>query len=530
MKKQLLTVFAAFAISTCANAQVIMTESFESPTFPPAGWSIFNNGTGNDWDLFDQDPTLASQGQQSMFYIYSQTDAADAWAFSAPLNLVMGDSIVITFDYLAIGGTTYPESLKLTMGTGQNVAAQTAILWDEPNVANDIYQSASVGVKILANGTYNLGFNCYSAADMYGLFVDNISVRKVLPSDLRMNVYAGTTRSCSFSTGEEITVSFENIGSADEVNFPVAFSVNGAVTSENVSTPVPAGTSASYTFTGTANFATPGTYNVKIYTQLGADGDRSNDTIAFTVTSDATGLMTKTSLDTAFIPDNDTVGGVISELPFCGIANNLGTNIRINRLIIESIAHTYPDDLRLTLISPNGGDSLILADQIGADNVDYPMITFTDTALTNIIIFDEDPILTGYYQPQEAPGFAKFDGQDPNGVWKLWITDDAGADIGYLTSWTLEFDNAVGVKELKTVNNLITVYPNPNNGIFTVRSSTNGSVKAEILSLNGQLVDTFSLNGKSAQQTVDLHHLAKGMYFVKAIGENGVQTDKIIIE
>jgi subtilisin-like proprotein convertase family protein len=526
MKKRLFSFLAALAVSTGGVAQVIFTESFESATFPPAGWNIFNNGTGNDWALNDFDPTFASQGAQSMFYEYSSTDPADAWAFSPGVALNNGDSVVITFDYV-VASMDYPESMKLTMGVGQNVAAQTTVLWDEDSLMNETFQTATIGLKITAGNTYNFGLNCYSQADMYVLVVDNIRIRKVLPSDLKMNLYTGVTRSCSFSTGEEIAISFDNIGSADEVNFPVAYSVNGVPVSEMVTVPVPAGTTASYTFTAGADFSVPGTYNVKIYSQLAADGDHSNDTVSFVVTSDPTGLMMKTSLDTAFIPDNDTTG-VTSEIPFCGIANNLGTNIRINRLIIESIPHTYPDDLTLVLISPQG-DSLILADAIGADNPDYPMITFTDTALTNIIVHDEDPILPGYYHTQDSAGFATFDGQDPNGNWKLLLIDGAGADVGYLTSWTLEFDNAVGIKELKAVNNLITVYPNPNNGLYSIRSAANTNVRAEIYSMNGQLLHAAELIG-AGSQSIDMRGFAKGMYLVKAVSENTVQTSKLIIE
>jgi subtilisin-like proprotein convertase family protein len=526
MKKQLLFLVAAFSISLLSKAQVIFTESFESATFPPPGWNIFNNGTGNDWALNDMNPAGASQGVQSMYYEYSSSDPADAWAFTPGIPLMAGDSIVISFDCI-VASADYPESMKLTVGNGQNVAAQTTVLWDEDSLINETFQTISVGYLVGSSGTFNLGFNCYSQADMYLLSVDNIKVRKVLASDLQMNTYTGTTRSCSFSSGEEIMVNFSNIGAADEVNFPVAYSINGVVTFENVSTPVPAGTSFAYIFNAGADFSTPGTYYVKIYTQLAADGDRSNDTVSFVVTSDPSGLMMKTSIDTSFIPDNDPAG-VISELPFCGIANNLGTNIRIKRLTIESIAHTYPDDLTLRLISPLG-DSLTLAFEIGADNPDYPMLTFTDTALTNIIVFDEAPILTGYYHTQDSIGFAKFNGQDPNGPWRLMISDGYAEDAGYLTSWTLEFDNAVGIKELKAVNNLIIVYPNPSNGWCSVRSASKTAVHTEIYSMNGQLLQTVELNGMGTQ-TIDMRGFAKGMYMVKAITENAVQTSKLIIE
>ena len=52
----------------------------------------------------------------------------------------------------------------------------------------------------------------------------------------------------------------------------------------------------------------------------------------------------------------------------------------------------------------------------------------TDATYANLVV--ETPL-----SPRGAPG--PFVGQNPNGVWTLKIVDDAGDDVGTLTSWSL---------------------------------------------------------------------------------------------
>jgi subtilisin-like proprotein convertase family protein len=527
MKKLLLA--SVLSITVVGKAQVLLTESFEGSSFPPAGWSIFNNGTGNDWVLNDQITYFysTSDGAQSMVYEYSSTDPADAWAFTPDLALASGDSIVLEFDY-AVASDFYPESMKVTLGQGQNVAAQTTTLWDSVALINTDFITATIGVKITSAGTYNFAFNCYSIADQYAMIVDKVSIRKVLASDIRLNAYTGLLRSCSFGTGEPVSLTFENIGSSDLINVPLAYTINnGAVVSENAAALLTAGTTGTYTFTAGADFSAPGSYQVKIFNQ-GTDGDRSNDTLSFTITSDPVGMMVKTSIDTVMIPDNDSI---ISTLPFCGINTGLGTDIWINKVEIHGINHTYADDIDLLLISP-GADTLVLSADNGDSYANYPDVIFTDSAMTYISDFDFDSLLAGYYHTQDTIGFAKFNGQDPNGTWQLKLIDDADADIGYLTHWTLEFTTTppVSLKEQKAGDNFISVFPNPNKGVFTLRSKSGSAVSGSICSMSGAEVGQFSMERGTQSQTMDLRGLAGGMYYVKAISDNGVQTVKLIIE
>ena len=69
---------------------------------------------------------------------------------------------------------------------------------------------------------------------------------------------------------------------------------------------------------------------------------------------------------------------------------------------------------------------------------------------------DEAQITSGSYRPtnQEGPdtfpppaptasgtsALSAFDGTNPNGAWSLYVVDDAGADVGTLSSWSLDIE------------------------------------------------------------------------------------------
>lgn len=68
------------------------------------------------------------------------------------------------------------------------------------------------------------------------------------------------------------------------------------------------------------------------------------------------------------------------------------------------------------------------------------------------------------------------------------------------------------------------VYPNPNNGSFTIAINQNDEVAFEVLDVLGQTITSGSVNGQTTIQ-----NLAKGLYFVKVIFNGQTWTEKIIV-
>jgi len=161
---------------TCPTISTFpFTENFDGTTFPPSCWSIINAGSGNNWTRSTSTPYA---GAGTMLYGYSTTSAANAWAFTPGFDLQAGHIYTISF-YQKVASATYPEKLKVTVGTGATVAAQTNVIWSNAggtNLTNITYVLRTAGFVCPASGTYYFAFNCYSDADMYNLFVDEVSV------------------------------------------------------------------------------------------------------------------------------------------------------------------------------------------------------------------------------------------------------------------------------------------------------------------------------------------------------------------
>ena len=167
-------VLAVFLLPKLGFSQ-LLSESFEGTTFPPPNWLIVNNGSGHNW-VQNTSSADASVGSKSMKYIFDSNNAADTWAFTKGLSLTNGVSYDITFDYKT---KAFPEKLKVTVGNAQTVASQTTTLWDNnggTSITSTTYSSAAITFTANATGTFYVAFNCYSDADQFFLFVDNIVV------------------------------------------------------------------------------------------------------------------------------------------------------------------------------------------------------------------------------------------------------------------------------------------------------------------------------------------------------------------
>ena len=75
------------------------------------------------------------------------------------------------------------------------------------------------------------------------------------------------------------------------------------------------------------------------------------------------------------------------------------------------------------------------------------------------------------------------------------------------------------------VENQIKIYPNPNNGNFTIQTSFEGESRFVVTSLTGQRV--YGPVGFNGNIQVQLNSLSKGIYLCRIQNKQGVQVRKI---
>jgi hypothetical protein len=161
--------------TSCVADNVPYNQNFESATVPnfPSCTTQQNVGSGNLWTV--QNNPGYGFTTKALRYAWNGSNAANVWFYTNGINLVGGTTYRITYDYGGTG-TFFPEKLKVAYGTSANAAAMTNLLADHPNVISDIPVNNIVDFTPATSGVYYFGFNAYSIANQFYLFVDNILV------------------------------------------------------------------------------------------------------------------------------------------------------------------------------------------------------------------------------------------------------------------------------------------------------------------------------------------------------------------
>ena len=130
---------------------------------------------------------------------------------------------------------------------------------------------------------------------------------------------------------------------------------------------------------------------------------------------------------------------------------------------LSGLSHTFPDDIGVLLVGPEGQKTILMTDVGGFDDFGG-ILTFDDAASGPLP--DEGPLSSGTYQPTrgtihfnscQAPSsfpdtapagpydssLSVFDGSNPNGTWQLYVIDDTPLELpgppgGSITGWSLD--------------------------------------------------------------------------------------------
>lgn len=169
------------------------------------------------------------------------------------------------------------------------------------------------------------------------------------------------------------------------------------------------------------------------------------------------------------IPDVNTAGYQIDSI-------EITSTVPIANLkLFVALNHSLLSDLRLTLIAPTGDSAVVWNGNLGLNSKIEQLITvFDDNADSSIIsgkYTDMGPTIKPYVSLASA-----FSGKNPQGTWRLRITDFYNGNTGYLYAWGLRINNSVGVEEnyseIVPENFVLEQnYPNPFNPATNIKFS-----------------------------------------------------------
>lgn len=174
-------------------------------------------------------------------------------------------------------------------------------------------------------------------------------------------------------------------------------------------------------------------------------------------------------------------------------------------------SHGYPTDVDMLLVGPDGTHVMIMSDAGGT--ISTPMVNVNlvfDDAVGAPDIPALGPVASGTYHtkdyaviaafempspapPGSSPDLTAFNGKNPNGAWKLYVSDDApGTDSGTVTNWTLTITTDEVIPPTDADLELIVGHsPDPvsQNAVetYTVKIKNNGPNNASAVTLIGHI-------------------------------------------
>ena len=192
-----------------------------------------------------------------------------------------------------------------------------------------------------------------------------------------------------------------------------------------------------------------------------------------------------------------------------------------------NIQHSWVGDLKMKLISPQGTEVQIMDQQCGlGDNINA---TFTDVGLP-FVCNNGVPAVFGTLQAQDA--FAAFNGEDVQGIWTLRIEDVSNYDGGSVIGATLNLCGSLVTLSSNDFDSApsISVYPNPNDGNFTVGLIENGNdARIAVYSMTGQQVFASDVKGFQREAQVSMATVAAGVYMVQVQQGDQRMTQRIVV-
>ena len=226
------------------------------------------------------------------------------------------------------------------------------------------------------------------------------------------------------------------------------------------------------------------------------------------------------------IPDGpaaNTAGTPVGVPVTVGVNSIIAGNLKVN----VDVTHTYIGDLVLQLQAPSGTfiniwDRTCNTGQFG--NID---VTFKDGSPA---IACGTPTM-GEFAPANA--LSAFNGEDINGTWNLVFVDNYIGDTGIVNSWSLELCTATGLSVEENDLDNLSIYPNPNNGEFSVgfnpRSGEN--ITIEVYDIRGRAIFTKSYDSVSRfEEVIRLNNAQSGVYLLNISDGSQKVTKKIIVD
>jgi hypothetical protein len=488
-------------------------EDLTPPVLPPC--IAFDNANYDEetWRTSFQNPY---NGLSSMEIQWSG-QPMDDWFFSAPLELIGGQTYNVVFYYSAYDWGT--EKLEVKWGDAPNEDGMTSeAIFDDDNIQGAVYQEGTASFTPEEDGTYFVGWHGYSEQWMWYIFVDDIFIE--WDNSLVVSATADPDTICQ---GAEAQLNGGAVGGSGNYTYswtsdPPGFTSNEAnpVVSPDVTTDYILEVNDSFvsifdtvTVYVTALPGVPGapsgitffcaSWGTGTYSTSGATGANWYDWV---VEPEDAGTLTGTGTSVSIDWTEGWLGmatlKVIGMHNECAGPESSGLNINV-----------YLPDVTL--------------DPFGTVGLNWAPFELTGGLPAGGVYSGPGVDDDGYFDPMVA-GL---------GVHTITYTySDAAACENYAEE-TIEVIEYVGINNF-AADMQVAINPNPNNGVFTltVKAPSTEKVNIKVMNNFGEEVytkDDVELHANYSAK-IDLSTYAEGLYYLYIYSDNVNYIEKIVIK
>ena len=323
---------------------------------------------------------------------------------------------------------------------------------------------------------------------------------------------------------ETVTITIENVGSANQSGFDVNYVIDGGTpVVETVTATVTAGNTISYSFTTPANLSSSGEYSISASTLLVGDSDSTNDTASKTVVN----------FDCASGENDQSFGISDNGTPTESIINITDNKVIASVYVTVNIFKTNAGDLEVKLVGPDNTE-VMLSNLNGGTGSNFVDTVFDDDASTDIA--SGAAPFTGSFVPDG--NLSDFEGLSSVGDWTLVVTDKNNNGIGgALSNWSIQLcaDNALSIDDyLVDADDFEIIYKG--NDQYLVKLSTtsiNERLEFSVKNVLGQTLLWKTLENETGQgyeYNLDMSYASSGIYFVRIGNNRAGNVKRIIVE
>lgn len=256
--------------------------------------------------------------------------------------------------------------------------------------------------------------------------------------------------------GETVTVDVElrNVGTAATTNLVVTLLATNHVNSPGAPQDfgsIPPGGTAMRSFSFTATAGCGDVFQPVFQVQ---EGTLDPEFVFGTMRAGVQTLEMLHATNSMFIaiPASGSAG-IASQYPSTIVVTGVTGIISKVTVTLVGLTHTFPDDLDVLLVGPQGQKIVLMSDAGGSGSISGSTVTFDDTAFSAVP--DSSMLGSGTYRPANYAGkndpfpapaprgpfddtLSDMKGLDPNGTWSLYIVDDSSGDLGHVAAgWRL---------------------------------------------------------------------------------------------